>query len=1172
MEKIIEILNKNEENIIAVLINKAKQGEYTRYTSTRMDDWVLSVRGITKGIENLFKAQERTNFLHVDGECECDETVAFGIKEAKLHRARGVTLSMFLGLIKYYRQSYIVVLESVAELNEVEKKDILSKINLYFDRFEIGFCSEWSNISKDSRVSQLQEVNRILTNEKNKFHTIFQSMAEPVIVVDAKRRIREINNAAVKCFNLDYKNVIGKPCYEIFRCCHELDECPLKRAMREASQYDNLEISIDINNHLRKFLVSGSFLEDISGKFAGGVELFIDVTESRENELKLLKARNDADLEAAKLRAMISGMGEGVVFADAGDRIIEVNDFFLNYIAGCSRSELLGKSIWDFHAGDLLGEVRNLINSFKTKSYSSHVSVTRRIRELEMIMRVQPIYSNGLYQGVLLNAIDVTELSRARIEAERAKEQAESANRAKSDFLAVMSHEIRTPMNGILGFAEILLNQALSSEQKESVQAISLCGEQLLDLINEILDLSKIESGKMVLEETDFSLENIIKDVITTVRQKAQDKGLEIRVNFLDDIPQRFIGDSIRIRQILSNLLFNAVKFTMQGSVIISVSKRQEECHERDDIFPLQIEVADTGIGISQDKRELIFDAFTQAEGVIAQKFGGSGLGLTICRSLLDLMGGEIWVNSNKPQGTIFTFCLPVKIHFDGAKESNNFENESVSDGATILVVEDDRVARQIIKIHLRKAGYNVISTASGKEAITCARHYHPHGVILDLLLPDLSGWQVLQELKKSEITREIPVIICSILPEKEKAISLGAVDYIEKPVREKTLLEKVRKHVSLQMCGECHIVLVDDEQVVLDYLSVSLGGNNYILHLFSDAKDALIYLLTGGYAHAIILDLPMPGMDSFDFLNRLRANQQTAKIPVLINTAKELTPGDFKQLNGKYQAILEKSSLEPKKLVQKVAQLVYEYTATSADIESDGGESGKKAYNILVAEDHILNQKIIESFLVTEGHRVTMVKDGAEVLHALKSNNFDLILMDMQMPTMDGYETMARIRAEKKWGSMPIVAITAYAMKGDEEKCFEAGCNYYLSKPIRKADLISLIDRITLSGSENKNAKMDMEYLQEIRHLIPFFIDSVEQEINKALIALEKGDFSTIEYIGHGLKGSCGAYGFHELSELGEEMERSSIDEDYKTLVISVDRFRMKIHDIKDAVLAVKF
>lgn len=1161
MGKIRKIFEENEERIISVLIDRAKQGEYTRYTSTRMEDWLTSVREIARGIIQLIEAKDGSDFLHVDEKYENDATVAYGVKEAKLHRSRGVTLSMFLGLTKYYRQAFLKVLGNVIELDRAEREKVQNKINLYFDRFEIGFCTEWTELSSDRRISELQEINRLLTNEKNKFHTVFQSMAEPVMVFDSERRIKEINSAAIKCFDLDYNAVINKPCYEIFRCIHELPECPMGKAMREAGKYENLEISIEVKNRLRTFLVSGSFLEDISGKFAGGVEVFIDVTEAKENELSLLKARDNADLEAAKLRAMISGMGEGFVFADVDDMITEVNDFFLTFV-GLSREELIGKSIWEFHEGELIDRVRNLIHSFKSKSNASPVTVTRRIKNMELVMRAQPIYSNGSYQGVLLNVIDVSELSRARIEAERAKELAESANRAKSAFLANMSHEIRTPMNGILGFAEILLYQDLSEEQRESVKAISLCGEQLLELINDILDLSKIESGKMTLDEVDFSMENVLNDAITVIRQKAQDKGLEIKINFLNDIPKKMIGDSTRIRQILSNLLSNAVKFTPKGSVSISLSRGNGECLS-DDIFPLQIEVTDTGIGIALDKRELIFEAFTQAGSDTARRFGGTGLGLTICRSLVELMGGEIWAKSSETGGSTFSFCIPLRILMDGSADSSNLQIEPVLDGATILVVEDDWVGRQIIETHLSKAGYKVISTASGKQSIIEARQHHPRAIILDLLLPDLSGWQVLQELKQSEVTRDIPVIICSILSEKERAISLGAVDYIEKPVREKILLEKVRKYVSLQACMECHIVLVDDEQPVLDYLSTVFNGTDFILHQFNDSKDALIYLLTGGFAHAIILDLLMPGMDGFEFLNRLRANQPTSKIPVLIYTAKNMNKEDYKKLNNKYQAILEKSSIKPSMLVEEITQLINEYTVALSDLEA-GGKSEEKSYRILVAEDNSMNQKIVETFLLSEGHHVSLVKDGQEVIQALEEERFDLILMDMQMPTLDGYETTARIRANKKWKDLPIVALTAYAMKGDEEKCLDAGCNYYLAKPIKKDSLLSVIhNAMNLPPGKTGLDQEEVLYPKEIEHLIPFFTNSVNQEIEKSFRALVRRDFKALSFIGHGLKGSCGVYGFHALSELGAAIETAAGLEDETALAALLDEVEKKVKEI---------
>lgn len=912
MDRIRTLIKQNENKIIEHLIEMAKKGEYTRYTSTRKADWLLSIREINSGIFKLLEDRGQPDYLHVDDCFDSDPAMAFGIKEAELHRSRGVTLAMFLGLTKYYRKAYLELIKFAGELNDYEREKAERIIDLYFDRFEIGFCRQWSNLSPDSRIIELEEVNRLLTNEKNKFHTIFNSMAEPVIVVDSERRIKEINKAAIKAFKLDYKNVINRTCYDIFQCKHKMSQCPLLQAMQEASSYENLEITATINGQCKRFLVSGSALDDFSGKFAGGVEVFIDVTEARENEQKLLKAIENADLEAAKLRAMISGMGEGVVFADENEIITEVNEFFLK-LFGKNRSDLIGQSIYNFHESVPMNNVKTLINSFKSDHRSSHISINKNINGLDLIMRVQPIYGNGRYQGVLLNIIDVSELAKAKIEAERARELAESANRAKSEFLANMSHEIRTPMNGILGFAEILLSQNIAPEHKDSLKSIVLCGEHLLELINDVLDLSKIESGKMIIEETRFSLERILEEAITTVRQKAYEKGLAIKVVF-NDLPEEFIGDCTKIRQVLANLLSNAVKFTLKGSVEIVIGRGQGEC-VCDDIIPLQVEVKDTGIGIPGDKRELIFDPFTQADGSTARKFGGTGLGLSICRRLVELMGGEIWVRANHPRGSIFSFCIPVR----------------VVDGNNICAALD-------------------FDHGSAK---TTAESYH--------------------------LQRKNPV-----------------------------------------------------------------------------------------------------------------------------------------------------------------------------------------PYKILLAEDNAVNQKIIKTFLESEGYYVYIVKDGLDVLPAMEKDSFDLVLMDMQMPYMDGYEATSWIRKYSKWDHIPIVAITAYAMKGDEEKCIRAGCDYYISKPVRKDELLTVLAKMLNVRPEGPAAGISRGYQEDIQHLIPFFISNVKEELEKARILLKHMDFKALYRIGHGLKGSCSTYGFSELSELGIELEYWSEARDVAAIDSVLDRLQKLIYNIE--------
>ncbi|GAB6180550.1 hypothetical protein JCM14036_18690 [Desulfotomaculum defluvii] len=1124
-EKLVELLAHKEDQIIQHLINYAKLSGFTRYSSTRLGDWRLSVHEIIDALSYYLKNYD-VKQIHAEELFAEDPVTSFGIESAKLHRARGITLKMFLGLFKYYRRAYMdVIWES--KLTTAEKFKASEMLNTFFDRFEIGFCSEWVGEGPESRLIELQTINRKLTNEKNKLRTIFESMTECVFVVDYDMKIIEINTAAAKYFDVHPEDIMGKMCSQIMGCNCDFKKCHLYQAMKSGASYKDVKMEIRTNNGLRRILTSGSFLHDISGKYAGGVQVFVDITErslmeqnlrlhmhannssiesvsifdvagnliyanpaavnlltnkhdqllglgieevynggekvllslvrgdswkgeiyqggkilsvhanpirlpkgniigfyvaanditfDKATQLKLQQAKEETEREAAKLRAIISIMNASIVLADAKGVITEVNEQCL-LMSGLTREDIIGRKLEELHNGEIQEKVQHIIAQYSRYQYHTPISITRRLGEKDVIMNIQPVYRDKNYDGVLLMVVDVTEVVKAKRQAELALREAEKANEAKSQFLANMSHEIRTPMNGILGFAEVLLQHNLSPQQHESIKIIQQCGEQLMELINDILDLSKIESGKLVIEETNFSLRKLIYEAVNVIESRLQARDIEIKINIAPNLHDHYKGDATRIRQVLYNLISNAAKFTHQGYVKISVDAEMLMGFENR--IKLNFSVEDTGIGVPQEKLDLIFEAFTQADGSTTRKYGGTGLGLTICKSLTKLMGGELSVKSEVNTGSVFSFYIPVQRIEITEKESPLKQKRTQKKKGTVLVVEDDSNTRQLINDYLEKAGYVVIGTEQGKEAITLAKIYRPCVIILDILLPDLTGWEVLQRIQTFEDTRQIPIVICSVMPEKERAFSLGADEFIEKPISDKNLISRLEKVISRQRNEDIHIV---------------------------------------------------------------------------------------------------------------------------------------ENISILLVEDNPFNQYLV-GHILADNYKLTVVENGLLALKMLEQQEFDLILMDMQMPIMDGYEATCLIRKQDKYKDLPIIALTAHAMKGDYEKCISAGCNGYLAKPVKRDELINTIKQhLFLPEDAGKKARICDKGIES---LIPWYLQDLGEEMEKLRNATEINDFPTLRYIGHGLKGSGGAYGFPEFSISGAAIEKAAINEDGVLLKELVDQLR---------------
>ncbi|MEX2318109.1 MAG: response regulator [Pirellulales bacterium] len=912
--------------------------------------------------------------------------------------------------------------------------------------------------------------------------SLLDSLPLGLVIKDTAGRRVFANRSYLELHQAELEDVLGKTDFDLFpadeaRALHEDDQQVL-RTGEPVHKVDELHLPDGRRRWIER---NKSPVRDADGAIVGVQVLLRDVSDQHEAEQAL-------GLERDLLHTLMDNIPDSIYFKDRESRFLRISRQMAEKFGLGSPAQAIGKTDADVftseHAQQALADEMEIIRTGQPL-VARIERETWPDRDATWVSTTKMPLRNdeGRTIGTFGISRDVTEIKQAQEELTQARDAADAASRAKGDFLANMSHEIRTPLNGIIGMTELLLNTDLAAEQRDYQEIVKSSADALLSLLNDILDFSKIEAGKLELEEIPFDLRETLGATMRVLATRAAEKGLELAVHIPPEVPNWLIGDPGRLRQIVVNLVGNAVKFTSKGEIVVEVVVESSDAKQ----VALHLAVRDTGIGIPLDKRERIFEAFCQEDASTTRRYGGTGLGLTISAQLVELMGGRIWVESQPGKGSKFHFTARFTPAVD-LRPITPAELESLYD-MPVLVVDDNETNRFICQELLTHWGMKPTTVASGDDALAALRSASAAGrpvrlLLLDVMMPNMDGFEVAERIAQAADIPGLTILMLS---------SAGRAEHVERATQ----------------CGvsRCLTKPVTQSEL-LDAITNSLG--------------------------------------------------------------------------------VAGSSDRPKDVIQA------------------GRPADFKPRQVLLAEDGLVNQKVAVILLERRGHTVTIANTGADVLDALEREKFDLVLMDVQMPVMDGFEATAAIREREKTagGHLPIIAMTAHAMKGDRERCLSAGMDGYLSKPFRPNELFRAVEKFqaegkqgqggwgragssgrklpagaaaakSRKGSKNPAAGLSAFNREESLHrvggsadilkeLVALFSDECPKQMDRIEQAYREGDLPGMARAAHALKSSVAIFASQaahgaalRLEMMGRDGDASEFAEAWENLQREVDRLK---------------
>ncbi|HLL00573.1 MAG TPA: response regulator [Myxococcaceae bacterium] len=685
----------------------------------------------------------------------------------------------------------------------------------------------------------------------------------------------------------------------------------------------------------------------------------------------------------------------------------------------------------------------NLEEIKRTRSVSARALASYQQRALQMeIIRQQNDDLDRL----------ATELAIAKRNEEEGRREAEAAARLKSEFLANFSHEIRTPLNGIIGYCDLLMREEgsrLTAHGRRDLNVVKTNAKTLLALINDILDLSKIEAGRVEVVTERVDIQELAEECLATVREYLKGKDVALTMNIAENA--RFLRtDALKLRQVMLNLLSNAAKFTDSGEVSLGARAEGNE---------LVMTVEDTGTGMPADQLPFIFEKFRQVDGSSTRKVGGTGLGLAIVRELSKVLGGNVDVTSVLGRGSTFTVRLAGVLESDAPSSTMpgteaQAELVAVEDvaaklaplaaGSTVLVVDDDPLMQQLVSGQLEPAGFKVLAADDGVNALRIAREQKPQAIILDIHLPRLDGWSVLSQLKSEPALSNIPVILVSVEEQRARGYSLGACEYLIKPVEPQRLVEVVTRTLGTVALASGEVLVVDDDASTRELVSRSLRRAGFSTSEAHSGEDALLKARVSPPV-LVVLDLMMPNLDGFEVLRRLRSEKLT--MPVVVLTGKTLSAEEQATLRDGFIAFVRKGGHALEDVIGQAKTLLLQQRAVA-----------NRAARILYVEDNPQNRDIVRRY-IGNTYELIEAEDGEHGLERVQRDSPDLVLMDLSLPRVDGWEATRRLRAlPAAVSKVPVIAVTAHAGREYQDKALAAGCDAYLTKPLDRDQLLDTI------------------------------------------------------------------------------------------------------------------